>query len=62
MLYPTIIQVNVENVMKTFKTNAANATAIILKAIPQIVKEDWTATLQENKVINNYMMKIANCI
>ena len=50
MLYPTIIQVNVENVMKTFKTNAANATAIILKAIPQIVKEDWTATLQENKV------------
>ena len=37
--------------MKTFKTNAANATAIILKAIPRIVKEDWTVTLQENKVI-----------
>ena len=48
--------------MKTFKTNAANSTAIILKAIPQIVKEDWTATLQENKVINNCMMKFANCI
>lgn len=41
---------NVENVMKTFQTNAANATAVILKAIPQIVKEDWAATIEENKV------------
>lgn len=41
--------VNVENVLKTFQTNAANATAVILKAIPQIVKEDWAATIEENK-------------
>lgn len=41
--------VNVENVMKTFQTNAANATAVILRAIPQIVKEDWAATIEENK-------------
>lgn len=45
-----VLQVNVENVMKTFQTNAANATAVILKAIPQIVKEDWAATIEENKV------------
>lgn len=45
-----VLQVNVENVMKTFQTNAANATAVILRAIPQIVKEDWAATIEENKV------------
>ena len=45
-----VLQVNVENVMKTFQMNAANATAVILRAIPQIVKEDWAATIEENKV------------
>lgn len=47
---------NVENVMKTFQTNAANATAVILKAIPQIVKEDWAATIEENKVKGRYLV------
>ncbi|XP_062571463.1 S-methyl-5'-thioadenosine phosphorylase-like [Saccostrea cucullata] len=41
--------VNIESVLKTFQTNAANATKTILKAIPVIAGEDWTATIAENK-------------
>ena len=40
-----------ENVLKTFKENAARATAVILKVIPRLKEVDWTETLKANKVI-----------
>lgn len=41
--------VNVENVMKTFKENAARATAVILKVIPKLAEVDWTERLKANQ-------------
>lgn len=41
--------VNVENVLKTFKANAARATAVILKVIPKLKEIDWTKTLKANQ-------------
>ena len=37
--------------MKTFKENAARATAVILKVIPRLAEADWTERLKANQVI-----------
>ena len=44
------LQVNVEMVLKTLKENGVNATKLIVETVPMIASEDWTKTLQENKV------------
>ena len=44
------LQVNVEMVIKTLKENGANATKLILAAVPALAKQDWTKTRQELKV------------
>ena len=37
-------------VLKTLKENGVNATKLIVETVPMIASEDWTKTLQENKV------------
>ena len=37
-------------VLKTLKENGANATKLILAAVPEIAKQDWTKTQQDLKV------------
>ena len=46
----SIYKVNVEMVMKTLKENGANATKLILAAVPALAKQDWTKTTQDLKV------------
>ena len=54
-------QVNVENVLKTFKDNAARATAVILKVIPRLKEVDWTKTIKANKVIYRVHVTVKVC-
>ena len=37
-------------VLKTLKDNGLKAKQILLTAVPMIAAEDWTQTLQQNKV------------
>ena len=36
--------------MKTLKENGANATKLILAAVPELAKQDWSKTSQDLKV------------
>ena len=36
--------------MKTLKENGANATKLILAAVPELAKQDWSKTSQALKV------------
>lgn len=38
-------------VLKTLKENGANATKLILAAVPAIAQQDWTKTIQDLKVV-----------
>ena len=37
-------------VLKTLKENGANATKLILAAVPELAKQDWSKTTQALKV------------
>ena len=45
-----VLQVCVDNVLKTMKENANKASSILLTAIPHIGQMDWTHTMKTLKV------------
>lgn len=46
--------------MKTFKKNVAKVTQIILAAVPQIAKLDWTDTISDLKNLVNGSVMLPN--
>ena len=50
-MFCILLQVNVAMVIKTLQSNGEKAKKLILAAVPLIAQEDWTETLQQNKVL-----------
>ncbi len=56
------LQVNVPLVIQTLKQNSEKAVRLLLSAIPCIAREDWTKTIENNKVRLIYLEFYYNAV